>query len=86
MISSSVFRVSDRSAYECPWIVGLGPTNRESRVVAGGGGLELCSDRCGWEELLAPGGAIRAEDRTRWRWGLGGHASGWLGGSSRAGR
>jgi hypothetical protein len=32
-------------------------------VAAGVGGLGLRSDRCGWVELLAPGGDVLAEDR-----------------------
>jgi hypothetical protein len=39
------------------------PTNRETWVPAGVGERELRSDRCGWEELLAPGGGVLAEGR-----------------------
>lgn len=39
------------------------PTNRGGWVAAGVGGLELRSDRCGWEELLASGDDALAEGR-----------------------
>ncbi len=60
---------------------------KSGALLAEGAGLrELPSDRCRWEELLAPDVGVLAPDRERWCWGRNGLGGGRRAGSSMAGR